>query len=615
MKRDYLRVNFLVLWASLTLVKVLLAARLPLFVDEAFYAWESRRLAWAYSDLPGLTAWLIRVGTAIGGQHELALRLPFLLIGAALPWLVVRLAARWFGEQNGWRAGLLALLMPLSGLLGVLALPDVPMVFAALLCLEGIARCRERVSLPACLLLLAGLIVGALSHYRFALVVLAGFAGLLLEARGRQLLREPRLWSVAALGACAWLPLLSWNLRHAGAGLRFQLLERNPWSFHADGWLWLPIQALLLTPPLFVLLVAAWRRSRTEAMADGQAPWRLLYGIALVSVGGLFLLGFFADRERVSFHWPLAGWLTLIVVAPVVLLQWRRAFRVLVYASAASGLMLAAGWLAIAGTPSLREKTVASKAYAAGFAGWREIAAEIRRQPLPAGTRIVADNFALAAQLSFALDRDDILVLDHPLNRKHGRAEQLRAWNAIFDPREPFAGDLLLVVQDDAVPMKRRLAAYHERCASFGRMPVVGALNVDHGRKRFLLYRFDAALPNGSCAMPALSWIDTPTGRMRLPAAFEVRGWAFKDGAGLRRVDVLIDGEPTAQAQYGLAMPHVADYWRISSDPAQPNVGFVARIDASAWPPGRHWLGLRLHGRDGSIEDGPEQGIVIDARP
>lgn len=609
MKRDYLRVNFLALWASLTIVKVLLAWRLPLFVDEAFYAWESRRLAWAYSDLPGLTAWLIRIGTELGGTSELALRMPFLLIGAMLPWLVVRLAGRWLGEEQGWRAGMLALLMPLSGLLGVLALPDVPMVFAALLCLEGIARCRERVSMSACLILLGGLVVGALSHYRFVLVLAAGFVGLLLDPRSRRLLREPRLWWVALIGACAWLPLLAWNAQHSGAGLRFQLLERNPWSFHAEGWSWLPIQVLLLTPALFVLLVATWRRAQ-RAASDESIPWRLLHGIALVSVAGYFLLGFFADRERVSFHWPLAGWLTLVVAAPAVLVQWRSASRALVYASAASGLLLATGWLAIAGTPSLREQLASSKAYAAGFAGWREVADAVRHESLPPGTRIVADNFALAAQLSFALDHD-VSVLDHPLNHKHGRAEQLRAWDAVFDPREAVAEDMLLVVEDSAVAMKQRLAAYHERCESFGTMPRMRASNIDHGRKRFLFYRFDAAKRANSCAMPALAWIDAPSPEAQVPAVFEVRGWAFKDRVGLQRVDVLLDGHVVTSTRYGIAMPHVASYWRISSDPAQPNVGFSARVDASAMPPGEYWLGLRLHGRDGSVEDGPEQRIAI----
>ena len=92
-----LRVKFVAIWSALLLAKIVLAASLPLFVDEAFYAWESRHPAWAYSDLPGLTACLAGVGTSLGGQHPLALRAAFLLIGAAVPWLVVRISRRWSG--------------------------------------------------------------------------------------------------------------------------------------------------------------------------------------------------------------------------------------------------------------------------------------------------------------------------------------------------------------------------------------------------------------------------------------------------------------------------------------------------------------------------------------
>jgi len=95
--RGNLRGRFLLLWAALLLAKLLLAWRLPMFVDEAFYAWESRRLAWAYSDLPGLSAWLAHAGLGLGGNHALALRLPFLLLASALPWLLVRITRRWFG--------------------------------------------------------------------------------------------------------------------------------------------------------------------------------------------------------------------------------------------------------------------------------------------------------------------------------------------------------------------------------------------------------------------------------------------------------------------------------------------------------------------------------------
>lgn len=44
---------FLACWALACALKLVVAARLPLFVDEAFYWQEGRHLAVAYSDLPG----------------------------------------------------------------------------------------------------------------------------------------------------------------------------------------------------------------------------------------------------------------------------------------------------------------------------------------------------------------------------------------------------------------------------------------------------------------------------------------------------------------------------------------------------------------------------------
>ena len=49
--------RFVALWALLFVVKAVLAACLPLFVDEAFYWQEGMHPGWAYSDLPALTAW------------------------------------------------------------------------------------------------------------------------------------------------------------------------------------------------------------------------------------------------------------------------------------------------------------------------------------------------------------------------------------------------------------------------------------------------------------------------------------------------------------------------------------------------------------------------------
>lgn len=607
MKTSRLRVKFIAAWALVQIAKLALAAGLPLFVDEAFYAWEGRHLAWAYSDLPGLTAWLSHLGVSMAGNQVFALRLPFLLLGACLPWLVWRIARRSHGELVACQAGLLALFMPLSGLMGVLAVPDVLLVFASLLCFDAVLSLRERLSGFALASLALGLSVGALSHYRFGLVLVAGLFAFALDAQLRGRLREPRLWLVLALGALAWWPLLQWNLDHGGAGLRFQLIERNPWRFHASGMSWLAIQCLLVTPPMFILLLASLRECWRRRDEDG--PWRLFAVTTAISVPGYFLIGFFADSQRVSFHWPLSGWLLLTAVAPLVLARWRSRTRVLVFSSAALGLVLGIGFLAAASSPALRLRMAEGRLYPENFAGWQELGALART--LPRDQAWVAGDFKVAAELAFAGSRNDVLVLDSPLNHKHGRAPQLQLWGLQWAPEKTANRPALLVIEDSATPMRLRLRLYQDLCKKFGPLPKAEELSVDRGRKRYLLFRLPAHAAAGECVAPALSWIDRPARKEKVSGPIRVEGWAFKEGVGVAAVEVLVDGRPVAPARYGLPMSNVAEYWQVSRDPNLPRVGFRADIDTSVFAPGPHWLQLRLHGADGSVETGPEQRLRV----
>ena len=92
---------------------------------------------------------------------------------------------------------------------------------------------------------------------------------------------------------------------------------------------------------------------------------------------------------------------------------------------------------------------------------------------------------------------------------------------------------------------------------------------------------------------------------------FQLRGWAFKDGVGLARVEVMLDGRVVGSVDYGKPYDGLQHSWPGSSDPQHPNVGFIARVQLPEATAGRHWLGLRLHGRDGSSEDWAEQPIEI----
>jgi 4-amino-4-deoxy-L-arabinose transferase-like glycosyltransferase len=609
---DLARSGFWLLWSAVLLLKLVVASRLPLFVDEAFYWQEGHHLAAAYSDLPGLTAWLARLGVMLGGEHAFALRAPFLLLAALVPLLTVRITSREFGERYGWQAGCFALLLPLAGTLGLLALPDAMMALATLLCADAGAKLLREVRAAAALELALGLALGALSHYRFIAVIGVGFIALLLLPDGRRALRDVRVWTAIALGASAWVPLLAWNLDNADAGLRFQLVDRHPWAFHADGVLFLAVQALLVTPLLFAALMIAGWRGRHGAL-PATRYFALLGGLV---VSGFFLLGFFADTERVSFHWPLPGYLALLPLLPALLSRWPHWLRVATWLLAGAGLLTTLAFYVAVSVPQIRERSAALKFYPSNFAGWDDLADVTRRRldQMPPGTRVLADSFKVGAELGFALENPDIPVLDHPLNHKHGRAPQLRLWGLEHKGASDWKKTpTLLVVGITEVSYKDLLHRYHTLCDMVGPLPPPQVLNVDHGRQRFALFALDSTR-TGACTTPAMAWVDVPVGKATVGREFNVQGWAFKDGVGLARVEVLLDGKVVAAARYGRDYPDLQRAWPQTNDPLHPNVGFDARVDlrnARDLRAGHHWLGLRLHGRDGSVEDWSEQPIDI----
>ena len=150
-------------------------------------------------------------------------------------------------------------------------------------------------------------------------------------------------------------------------------------------------------------------------------------------------------------------------------------------------------------------------------------------------------------------------------------------------------------------------------CEAVGPLPPPRVLNVDHGRQRFLLFRLDGHASEGPCVAPAMAWLDSPASGATVGREFTLEGWAFKDGVGLARVEALLDGRVVGDLEYGIDNPGVALFWRTSNDPQHPRVGLRGTIDLGDVQSGRHWLGLRLHGNDGSVEDWSE--VPIDVEP
>jgi len=500
---------FLIAFLVLLAARVAVAAQLAPFGDEAFYWQESRHPAWGYSDLPPLTAWMIRLGEVLAGHGVLGMRWPFLLLGSALPWLVVAFARRAFDARAGWQAGLLCLALPLAGTLGVMAVPDVPLTVASMLALYALLRAMQDDRLLDWLLLGVALAVCWLTHYRAVMPMLAGLLLFVLTPRGRVQWRRPGFWMALAVSLAGLVPLLISNWQQRGAGVAFQLVERNPWSFHADALVQPLEQAAACTPLLYGLLLwAAWRSWRRRG--EG-APWDLIAIASLCFVVLYFVLGLFADDVRFRAHWPLPGYLPLLGALPVLLRplwgrRWIRRTTIAAVGMAFFGHLCGLAYLGLAASPAGADALAGWKAFPARFVGWRESGAAARELLAVHPGVLVADNFMLAAEIDFQLDGAvPVYALDSPLNTKHGRAPQLAVWQRDEAAlRQAHAGaPMLLAVDETSLRIRERSDWLGSLCDRIAAAQALRRLDLFDGRKRIAFYEGRVPMAGQPAIAPA----------------------------------------------------------------------------------------------------------------
>lgn len=630
---------FVVVWSVLAALKIALVIVLPLFGDEAFYWWESRHPAWSYSDLPPLTAWLIALGSAwIPG--EIGVRLPFLLLGLWLPWQLRGMARRWYGDDVGWQAGLLALLMPISALLGVLALPDVVMAVATLATVDALVRAGQSSRVREWLLLGVWLAIGVLCHYRFLAVPLVLAIMMWVLPTLRRQVTQPGPWLAALIAAVGVLPLVIFNLGNDLTGLRFQFVDRHPWAWQWSG-LWQIPEQLLIASPVLLLLLGWFASKCLRRMGAGNAPSPGAAGYAgnaaLAEVDGpsgkgfgaerivvpfactlwllFFVLGFFADSTRFRWHWPLPA---LLLLLPLLAARWStfvRAWRIaaLVPAVAISTSWLA--WLALAARPDAAG-SLAGKLFPDNFTGWREVAGWLAEADDGTGP-VVVDNFMLAAELAFYAPesvRQRLRVLDDPRNQRHGRAAQLHLWSLdeaalANEPARPG----WIVVEEGARRFSDRFAWYQSICQRFAGLKLDDVLDLHDGRRRFVRWRHDGYRMQDHCdqpaAIPPLGWFEVQHAASGAPD--RLGGWAVQSGLGIERIELLLDGVRLAHVARDREVRWVEDRWGETGDPAGRLVGFGFDLNALALPAGRHRLDVRAIRSDGRSWPIASEWIVI----
>lgn len=584
-------------WCVLVLqaLKLLLAWQLPLFGDEAFYWLESREPAPAHDDVPGLVPWLIALSTAAFGEGPLALRLPGLLLSWLTLGVLYRSARMLADPDTAWRCLLLASLPPLMAMNGTLMLPDVGVNVAVVLALFGAQRALSG-ELSGRWWLALGIGLGVLAHYRFAVPLAAAALVLIAMPALRGLLRWALLWPALLALAVALAPL-GWHLLvEHGQGLAFQFVERHPLRFQGARLADPLLQAMVVSPLLYGLLLwAGWRSRRGSAALQVWAGW----GLALLLL--FWIAGVFADSERSRLHWPAPAYLALslpLALAWSRVAVWlRRATLSLgaLVCLAGSGYLIAVAWLPerLSGTPW----------YPDNFLGAARLADALSRElaELDPQAPLIVDHFLLAAQLEHVLTLQKrpraLYVLDHPLNAKHGRQAVLarlgRDARALPTAHPPG----LLLVDLAALPLRQRGRWLWRLCQRFPQAEWLGERWFDHGHKRYAVYRLPAPGSPPRCAPPLVGYIDLIEGAA-MDQAGTVGGWALAGGVGVDELRLLLDERPLT-VDWPIPLPSLIEQLGETGDPDMPAVGWQARLPTHH-APGRRWLRLeaRSAGRD-----------------
>jgi 4-amino-4-deoxy-L-arabinose transferase-like glycosyltransferase len=455
--------------AGFTLLRLLLAAALPLLPQEAYYWSWSRHLDWSYFDHPPLATYGIALTTALLGQTVFGIKAAAVLwsIGWNLLW--ARVVIDMYGDRRLAFWSLAAL--NLTVVYEAFALgpsPDGPLLFGWTGAIWAVWRLSQ--SGDGRWWFAAGAFVGLswLGKYSGVLLLPVVFVYLLTSARQRHWLLRPQPYLAVGLAAAVFAPVLIWNAQHEWVSLAFQSSKRvsemggfNPRYFATL----LATQFLVVTPYLFVVAIGALvRGARGWFGAGSDDRSRLLLLSAAIPIALFVPISF---RSLVKVNWLAPAYWSLLIlgVRHVLTLQdgQRRLLRGL--ASSAAILLIALAAFSVANLPLARDLNT--------WSGWQSAAERVER--VTAASRaegrdsfVFATNYRVSSLLRFYLPGqprtyaqdvygDPALQFDHfPL------ASDLRAATGILVISDP----------DSFETYRARLQAVFDACERVEVVPV-----------------------------------------------------------------------------------------------------------------------------------------------
>ena len=456
-------------------VRLLFAALLPLFPDEAYYWDWSRHLAAGYFDHPGGIALLVAAGTALlGDTSPFAVRFLPVLAGFVATLAGIGIARRLCGDRAALLASLVVTSFPIAAAGLVLATPDTPLLATTAVALYAVVRAIQAAPHSRASLgwwLTSGIALGLAFSSKYTSILLP--FSVVLAVLGRRDLRvrlsEPGPYLACLVATLVFLPVLWWNAQHGWISFGFQIHHglgaprRDPLAPLKRLGDLIGGQAALASPILFVMLAVA----TAQALRRASSGDRFLLGVVAAVTFLFFCVS--ATRKRVEANWPAPAYIPAIALLASV--DWpergRRWLRAgIALAAIFSALISLHAAFAILPVPPNKDPVARSAGYEAlADSAWA--AAQAAARATGRAAWLGADRYQDAAELGFYAPGQPITFATN----LSGRANQYDLWPRFADVARP--GDNLVLALDegsDTPAVAVRLEPYF---SSESRVPLV----------------------------------------------------------------------------------------------------------------------------------------------
>ena len=303
--------------AATLLVKLVVAAVLPMTGDEAYFIIWGKHPDFGFYDHTPMVGWFLTALLSVS-DAALWLRLPQILITTFIGWSIYLLARRQH-EAVAVMVAVLYLIAP-ANIIGVMITTDTPLLLWSFLCAVCFYLAQRHDN--GLWYLASGVLLGLAFFSKFfaGLLGIAYFLYLLFFVRRGWRPWLGLLWVV--VGTLPFIGLnLWWNATHCWDNYLFNLYNRTAGSSFSlrNTWKFLLLVFYLVTPPIVYYM---FRQQRTYRRLLRSDRFSLFMGLFLLPYGLFFILSFWVS---IGFHWLLSFYpFVFLALAPVFSTQQLR---------------------------------------------------------------------------------------------------------------------------------------------------------------------------------------------------------------------------------------------------------------------------------------------------